>query len=255
MEGLTAISASKIKAFKTCARQYYYRYIIDREDRPLEDKNVAALLGTALHSAIEKKYKEDASPLFTFQTVMADTLEKWEAEDKKINALGYYNTALKVGKQIIKEFDWTLYNPQHLEYAFTLPFPNAEQPIVMINGLIDMITYDGVVIDHKSASVAPTQVDLDNDAQFIIYAWAYEQLNGYAPRKVVWNHLRTAKPYIFDQTNLEDRIAQLSIDIRALLNEQEYPRINISDTCKKRCSYFNKCFHTTADILDIVEGE
>jgi hypothetical protein len=252
-EGLPLLSASKIKTYKTCARQYYYRYVVDHNNRPLEDKNVAALLGSALHSAIELKYKEDKSPIFTFQEYMQQTLEQWEADDRNINALGYYNTAIKVGKQILKDFNWDAYTPIELEYSFTLPFPNKDNPIVMITGLIDMITSDGDVIDHKSASSAPSQVDVDNDAQFIIYAWAYEQIYGKPARRVIWNHLRTNKEIVLNTDNLTNRLIQLESDIQALINARHYARINISDTCKKRCSYFSKCFHVESTEALVVE--
>lgn len=93
IEGLPTISASRIKVYKTCARQYQYKYVIAREDRPEDHKNVAALLGTALHAAIEKKYKEGKSPTATFQMVMMETMDLWQAEKRVINALDYYPRA------------------------------------------------------------------------------------------------------------------------------------------------------------------
>lgn len=259
VEGLRTVSASKIKVYKTCARQYEYKYVIPFADRPADDKNVAGLLGTALHKAIELKYKEDKSPTGTFQTVMTGTLDEWENKRYKINALDYFPRAMKVGKEILTKFKWDQFTPQDLEYSFTLPFPNPENPIVNITGVIDLVDMSGLVADHKSASVAPIQDELDNDPQFIIYYWAYEQMYGVKPWKVIWNHLRTAKLIEANiEHNYELKIARLTEDINAMLNNHHYQRRQMDDTCRKKCSFYTLCYGEKAPItLDVeaVEGD
>ena len=225
VEGLQTVSASKIKVYRTCARQFQYKYKMARAERPEDHKNVAALLGTALHKAIELYYKEKKSPTATFQSVMTNTLDEWEEAKFKINALDYFPRAMKVGKDILKTFNWDQFNPMELEYEFTLPFPSVENPLVNMTGLIDLLDMSGMIVDHKSATTAPNQDELDNDPQFIIYYWAMLQIEGIPPWKVVWNHLRTGK--LIEANighNYEDKLEQLTVDIQGMLTNTVYPR-------------------------------
>lgn len=251
IQTLQTISASKLKTYKTCARQYYYKYMLPYHERPADDKNVAALLGTALHRAIELKYRNGDSPTAVFQNVMSETLDEWERKNLKINAASYFTQAQKVGKDILKSFDWDKFNPIELEYAFTLPFPDNRNPLVNITGYIDLIDTSGIVVDHKSASQAPIQDELDNDVQFLIYAWAYQQLYHTQPKKVIWNHLRTAKLYeahVMD--NYDDKIEQLTQDIKGMLAATHFVRRQIDETCRKRCSFFENCYGVRSTIED-----
>lgn len=243
IDGLPTISASRVKVYKTCARQYEYKYVITKEDRPEDRKNVAALLGTALHKAIELKYTEGKSPTAVFQQVMTETLDGWEDEGLQINALDYFSRALKIGKDILQKYPWDRFTPMELEYTFTLPFPSFDNAIVNVTGIIDQIDMDGSIIDHKSASYAPSQDVLDNDPQFILYYWAYTQIYGYPPYRVIWNHLRTDRQIIANiEHNYALKIDQLTYDIQAMLENTRYPRRAMDDVCKKQCSFYSLCY-------------
>jgi len=241
---LPVVSASKIKVYKTCARQYKYKYITAFNDRPSEDKNVAALLGTALHKAIELQYRENANPSAIFQDVMDKTIEQWEKERLQINAAGYYTTALKVGKDILRKFDWQQFNPTELEHKFTLPFPNPITPIVNVTGYIDLVDRSKkLVVDFKSASQAPSQAELDNDSQFVLYAWAYEQIYGEKPNQIIWYHLRTDRKYIANvEHNYHDKIGQLMEDMTAMLEAKHFARRQMDSVCRTKCSFDEICY-------------
>lgn len=255
--GIPTVSASKIKVYKTCARQYQYKYIIPFKDRPSESKNVAALLGTALHKAIELKYSTGANPGSVFQTVMDETLTLWEKEKHKINALSYYTQALKVGKDILRKFDWDQFNPSELEYAFTLPFPNRINPLVNVTGYIDLIDRSRqLVVDFKSASSAPGQEELDHDPQFVLYAWAYEQIYQEKPNDIIWYHLRTDKRMVAHvQHNYENKIAQLTEDMLAMLEARRYGRRQMDSVCKTKCSFYDLCYLDKATASVTEENE
>lgn len=255
MPNLPTVSASKIKVYKTCARQYRNKYALAYADRPIDDKNVAALLGTALHEAIEMYYKEGIRPTFTFQNVMNTTIAEWEAAKLKINMAGYFTQAMKVGRDILDTFDWDQFHPVELELSFTLPFPNAINPIVNVTGYIDLVDAQGNIVDHKSTAQAPNQDELNNDPQFILYAWAAEQIYGEKPNKVIWNHLRTQKLYYADiQTDYDNKIAQLTEDIEAMLHAKHFARRQMDDVCKRKCSFYVLCFgKKAADTTPVVE--
>ncbi len=258
IKGLPTVSASKIKVYRTCARQYQYKYKVAFADRPEDSKNVAALLGTALHKAIEMRYRENKSPTAIFQQVMGDTLDEWEDKRLQIKARDYFPRAMKVGKEILNAFPWTHFNPLDLEYAFTLPFPNPQNPVVNMTGYIDMLDMSGLVADWKSASVAPIQDELDNDPQFIIYYWAYQQIHDVPPWKVIWYHLRTQKEY---EANIahdyEFKLQRLAEDIEAMLINPLYPRRKLDKVCRNECSFYELCYgKPPADIvIDGISGD
>lgn len=240
---LPTISASKIKVFKTCHKQYYYKYIVPRANRPVEDKNIGALLGSALHEAIERKYRAGDNPTVVFQDLMITTLDEWEEQGLKVNGTEWFSKSLKEGKDMLKKFDWDRFDPIELELEFYLPFPNKAAPIAIVNGYIDMITSDAQVIDHKSQRDRLNQGQLNHDPQFIIYAWAYQQMYGQLPRATVWNHLRNQKLYIADVlTDFDFKIGQLTYDIDAMLNANRYPRRQMDSICMTKCSFYSLCY-------------
>lgn len=241
---LQTYSASRIKTYKKCPRLYYHKYIVARSNRPEEDKTVATLMGSALHTAIELRYRSNVNPVLTFQQHMDNTIESWEKDGSTIKGMDYYAKSMKTGTDILRAFRWEQFNPIALEYNFTLPFPNKEAPIVLINGIIDLIDMTGMIVDHKSASALPNQDELDNDIQFILYYWAYDQIHGEYPWKVVWNHLRTGKLIEADITkNYAMKIEQLTQDIQSMLRHSTvYARKEMDMFCRTICSFYTLCY-------------
>lgn len=258
------LSASRIKTAKTCARKYYYRYILPKDKRPKEQKNVYALKGTALHKAIELFYTENKSPKTTFQIVFLETLSQWQDEGFEIVGEDISTKVLKDGKLILDTIQWN-FKPLSLEYQFTLPFPNATNPIVYIEGIIDMINFSEddltvSIIDHKSNSKLPPIEDIAHDAQFILYYWAYYQKHHEYPAHIYWHHLKNGNLYdIPVADSYKQKLQQLEYDIRGILAntlapaqriagnyppEDEivfFPRRQLDSECKQ-CSYFNLCY-------------
>lgn len=248
LDNLPRISASRLKVFKQCQRKHYYQYLMQRSERPDQDKSIAALLGNALHKAIELYYKEKENPSLTFQNYMMNTYEQWEQSGITIKGEEYLAKSMKDGKDMLKKMDFDRWNPTHVEMKFSLPFPNPVDAIVIIDGIIDVIDISGAIADHKSANRMPTQEKLDHDPQFLIYTWAYTQIsNGYMPYAVYWNHLRNGRLLEFNIThNYEFKLDQLTKDIQALIdtrNEIEYnQRRALDDVCVKECSFYTLCY-------------
>lgn len=257
---LPTISASKIKVFRTCNRQYYYRYILPKQQRPIEDKNIGALLGLSLHKAIERKYRAGENALAVFQDVMLTTLDEWEDKGFTVKGVEWFSKSLKDGKAILREFDWGIFDPVDLEQEFTLYFPNASAPIALINGYIDMTTTNGLVVDHKSQRRLPNQDQLNHDPQFLIYAWAYREIYGNLPTAAVWNHLRTNQLVYADVlTDFDFKLNQLTLDIDAMLNAKHFVRRQMDSVCTNECSFYALCYGLTAkqqqQVDDEVDGE
>lgn len=248
---LQTISASKLKIFKTCQRQYYYKYVLHPDKRPDAEYGLSALLGSSIHKAIECYYRNGDEPLLVFQEQFAGTYAQWIDEGRIVKGEEWFTKSLSDGKSMLRKFEWGKWKPKELEYRFTLPFPNKTVPLCNINGYIDFIDKcgNGIVIDFKTSNKMPKSWELDNDPQFIIYAWAYLQIYGVMPDKVYWYHLRNQRlleSHVLD--NYQLKLEQLTYDIHALLQSSasigiiHHQRRSIDEVCKKQCSFYRLCY-------------
>lgn len=244
---LLQISASRLKTYRTCARQYEFKYIIAREDRPDQDKNIGAMLGTALHYAIEQRYRNDSNPITVFVDKMTELYEEWESKGYTIRGEEWFSKNIKDGRKILQAFEWDVFNPIALELQFLLPFPNKDNPIVLMNGYIDLVDANGSIVDHKSQKELPTQDELNHDPQFIIYAWAYQTIYGEFPTSVIWNDLRTNRRIEIDTfTDFDRKFALLVMDIEAMMQNDRFPRRMMDKICKTKCSFYSLCYGNKA---------
>lgn len=242
---LPQISASKIKTYRSCAKKYEYSYInkpTAQENK--EERNVGALLGTVLHRIIEARYKDPSiNPMSLYQEKMLGLLEEWQALGYTILGEQYFSKQFKEGREILEKFNWDLFRPVELEKYFSVLFPSVDAPIAKLIGYIDLIDENTSVIDHKSQRKLPAADELANDAQMIIYRFAYKQMYGDWPYKVVWHNLRSGE--LIDthvEDNYDEKFAQLVSDITAMLSATQYSRINLSDTCRKECGFYKLCW-------------
>lgn len=177
---MLTFSASKVKTFHSCRRSYYYKYI-----EHLESKSGArAVLGRCVHKAIELGFQGE-DPLQIFAHEWAE--QSQEIEDRK--GIGrIYDEGLKM----LIQYNFEQTPPIEMEIGFELPFPDAEQPVCIMQGYIDQIFPGHIVVDLKTGLRRPLRGVLNNNPQFVIYNWAYEQLYGETP-EIFWHHLRTGE--------------------------------------------------------------
>lgn len=246
---LPQISASKIKTFRQCSRKFYYTYI--NKPDPInhsEEKNTGALLGTILHRIIEAKYQNpEIDPLALYQEKMLSTLEEWQTLNYTIIGEQYFSKSMKDGREMLMNFNWNKFKPIALEHHFDVPFYNGANIIARVVGYIDLIDENKFVVDHKSQKKTPSVDELANDAQMLLYRYAYNSLYGEYPDKVYWHNLRTGElidtqvEYAYDT-----KMLQLSCDIVSMLNSMKndnaYARINLSDICRKECGFYKLCW-------------
>jgi ATP-dependent helicase/nuclease subunit B len=252
---LQKISASKIKLYRTCQRRYYYRYLLPYSIRPEDELSSAALTGKAIHKIIEQHYRNRMAGVsvedvltFQLQKLMVEEIEKHD----KIKGHEWLSKALADGKKMLNLFDWDRWKPVELEYEFTLPFPNRDNPIALMTGFIDMISQDGdgyVAVDWKSGQEMPTAKELANDPQFIIYAWALREIYNKLPENIYWYHLRNGKLLSADViNNLDTLIDRLIPDvtsmIKSIITLEDNPRRLMDKVCVRQCPFFDKCYIT-----------
>lgn len=240
---LPQISASKLKTWRTCSKKYYYTYVSKPTlEEHREEKNVGALLGSVLHRVIYEYYKDiSINPLALYQEKMFGTLDEWQSANYNIIGEQWFSKQLLLGREILEKLDWTQFSPVALELHFTIPFP-TDAPICKLTGFIDMIS-DDTVIDHKSQKEIESADEMANNAQFLLYRYAYNVLYGHYPRAIIWHDLRTQTCIDTGvQNNYDAKIAQLINDIKTMLQATHYSRIELSDTCRKRCGFYKLCW-------------
>lgn len=243
-DATVTISATRLKVYRTCGMQYYYRYVLEKDDRPQENKNIGALLGLAIHQTIEKIYTEGiTNPRYYFQTVFESILNEWNTEGFYILGSEAASKTLLLGKKIIDATDWSAFKPRELEIQFSLPFFDG----VEMTGFIDMICEqpDGSIwiVDHKSQSKTPSVNQLAHDPQFIIYAWAYRELYGALPDGVKYHALRSNK--LIESGVLDDferKLTALKKDVQAMVSQKEFARRSMDTTCTAYCAFYELCY-------------
>jgi CRISPR/Cas system-associated exonuclease Cas4 (RecB family) len=229
---MITISASKVKTFTTCQRQYYYRYF-ERLQSPVTGR---ALLGRCVHKAVELGF-QGQEPIGVFS-------DHWSSGVSEVQDNSNLSKLYNEGLTMVSKYNFDQVPPLEMELGFTLPFPNADHPICYVNGYIDQIFPNHVVVDLKTGLRRPKQSVLNNMPQFILYAWAYLQLYGKIPR-VYWEHLRTAERLEAEIT--PEAVHDMEFLARAVVGKVEGTRNiedyfkNVSDNTCGQCDYRDIC--------------
>jgi hypothetical protein len=237
---IPTVSASKLQMFIKCQRQFYLKYV-----RELTMKEwTGAIMGSAIHHAISHKLQDPDSkeiPLF---------LRHYNAAIETIAAVDKYRneTPMRVtGLNIIREMDWERLKPLHdhngafVEREFLLPYPSSYAPKVYVHGIMDLVTEDYILIDHKSSKDLPTLLDVN--IQFTIYHWAFEQLFQRTPKAIYWHHLRTKEmiPYTHQGYEHLDKVIDLYLKKQGK-QMQAFKKKKKDQFCVRVCAFHDLCW-------------
>lgn len=224
-------SASKIKDYMLCRRYYHDRHVL----KTPQGKDTSAILGTAIHKAIEDTYNGGQYPYYTLQHTIGKELDYAHNNGIPVTYRQSYAEMIETGTEIIGGYDFTRFVNGTSEYAFELPLTEG----VVIRGIIDRITEDGIVLDYKSGKRKPK--DLSNDVQFTIYVWAYTQMFHKMPKKVYWYHLRTHELIEYSTAKLEAKMFDLIHTVTTMKNDTFADMNSAAGRCKNCvpwCTYY-----------------
>lgn len=188
------LSATRIKQYLTCPRQYRYVYV----ERLPVTLTPQLVFGKAIHQVLQQLHiwylENDALP--GQDEAFTQFMELWRE-------------ALRVGQPIFTEKSGTPEQfetiagpiignflrrygslpPLAVEFAFELEWRDH-----VLCGIIDRIEVADtglVVVDFKTGKAKPTIASLNNDLQLTIYAYAVEQVFSVPVERVVFHHLRS----------------------------------------------------------------
>ena len=191
------LSATRLKLYQTCPRQYRYRYV---EGLPTT-VSVALVFGRSIHAAIchlHRRALELAGPLD-----LADALDAFDglwrqglAEEEPVvkdpaDLVGYEGWAGQIlaGYVLANE---RVEPPLALEFGFDLPWEGH-----VLTGFIDRIDEgEGglTIIDFKSGGRKPSPNAVREDVQLTLYAFVAQQLFEAPVERVIYYHLRDQTP-------------------------------------------------------------
>jgi len=225
------VSATRLKTFAECRNKYFFHYIAGYK----EPTNIYMLRGSAVHKALELLYTQGKSPFETYNEVWFDGLKQHPTAQHSTKLFLEGDDMLS---RYMENHDDT--SGVEAERYFCLPFPDKENPIALIEGYWDLyLPTQTTIIDFKTARNRPTQEQLDNDWQFIIYAGSHQQIYD-KPAAVFWHHLRTGE-YIAASVHNPQKLVPIVNVIKELETFVENPEALVMNKTCRYCPYVKEC--------------
>jgi len=239
-------SFSRLKLYEECPMKYYYQYVLKIKG----PKSLAMAFGGAIHSALEVFYREDnpdkAEKVFIEELTSADVrLKNKESIEKEgkvgLNMLHHYFNG--------PDRPYLNVDRKKVEYKFNV---NLDCPLggkkidIPVSGIMDLITTDGFIVDHKVTTSIWREEDIDSDMQATVYWMAYEKLFGKEPKGFIYNFLvkRVKKPLFDAQPTIRDMgqkmyLVEYAQAIIQKIRKGEFPK-KIGKHCRY-CPYRFMC--------------
>lgn len=169
------LGASKISTFLYCPRQYYYQYVakLPRSSPP------AATLGTCVHAVIQHAHKAkwsdsdagSAKRLLDEMWLEAKPFVS-DPDDPQVTM-----DVVAAGEEWLPWYLWWIREQVDVAVEERWEFPAGDG--IILTGTIDRIYREGgrlLLSDVKSGKRTLSPVDLSNDLQLSVYAWAASQM-------------------------------------------------------------------------------
>ena len=180
------VSPSQLSKFKKCQLLYKYIYV-DNNDSP--KGSIYSAYGSALHFVIADYYNHQKEyngkkGNFDEKRLKSVFTQSFSEEKEKLNgypsniaeSLEFVGLAKIIG--YVKEFGYKV-KPLHVEFPFEIKLRTID---TTIRGIIDLITKDGMIIDHKTAGMTWKRTwnrnTVDTLDSLTFYAMAYRKLFG-----------------------------------------------------------------------------
>ena len=227
---MAVYSHSKLGAFESCPRQYWYSYIGKPEIETVD--SVEAFLGTRVHESLEELYsRQMGGQLMAPEDLLVFYEQQWKREwydgihivSKTFKAADYR----EVGREALKAYH-KRYHPFNqsrtikLEAKILVDLDSAGK--YRLQGYIDRLAQreDGTyeIHDYKTNRAMPTQQDADADRQLALYQIGvqgmWKDVRGVA---LIWHYVRFDKELRSGRT--PDRLKELKGQVIATIDDIE----------------------------------
>lgn len=184
------ISQSKVKCYRQCHRQYYYRYVLKLRRKI---KGFHLFVGEIIHSCIEnflitgdyketlKDYKKKIRKLFD------------EERDSAEEALAISSSMMEMYAKPYFEEEW---NVEEVELDFTVELMPDIHLQVKLDGLVRDIEGNLWMLEHKSCKSVPDEKSRMSDIQTVIYKWALPRGGFEEPTGIIWDYIVKKSPTV-----------------------------------------------------------
>jgi len=195
------LSASQINLYIQCSLKYKYQYI-DQIPKPFKPSGLA--FGSVMHSAIEWLHKErikgkqvSLERLYKiFETdwfsQRVDTRIQFKDGEDEVKLL------LTAKEMLGIYFNSPLNSIKSAEVPFHVPLLNistGEELMVPLEGIIDLIEKDDVIVEFKTSARSMDPESLNDYLQLTAYSYAYRTLFGRGPKTLkVINFVKAKTP-------------------------------------------------------------
>lgn len=229
----TRYSPSKLDCYKTCPRQYRYRYV---DKLRVDRRSAESALGTAVHAAFEAVYEGRLhGRLLAEDEALAEFYKAWDEElrhpllfsDKRYGPEDWK----RIGEECVRgyyqahyPFDEDKTVAVERKVGFPLKLVDREAGVeleVRIEGYVDRLALakDGAfeIHDYKTSRHLPTQAEKDEDWQLAIYEIAVRANWPDASNvRLKWHYVRHGKT--ITSTRTPDQLERLKSDIARLID-------------------------------------
>jgi len=237
----TLYSHSRLSCFEQCHLKFKFAYI-DELETEIEE-TVETFLGSRVHEALEKLYKD-----LKFQKLNAlkELLDFYNSEWKK-----NWNDAIVIVRDEYDEENYRKMGEKFLTdyYERYKPFDHSKTIALETERTVDLndkykihIRIDRLALadsniyeihDYKTSNSLPTQEELDNDRQLAIYAYGIKKIYPDAKKiKLIWHFLAFDKEMSSERN--EEQLESLKKEIIKLIEkieaEKEFPS-HVSTLC------------------------
>jgi putative RecB family exonuclease len=245
------LSASQVNLYTQCSLKYKFQYI-DRIPKPFKSSGLA--FGSVLHSTLDFFHKEKIKGRnVTLDKVLKIFEVDWFSQ-RVDNEIRYKNgeneTQLMLqGKQMVtKHFHSYEGRPVASETPFSLPLIEPVTGEILgptLNGIIDLIEPDDVVIEFKTAAKTMDEQSAEDSVQLTCYAYAYRMLFRKEPKMLkILNFVKNKNPKIVPiETKRDTRDFQRLFHLAQEVLRGIYSGIFIPESsfmCKD-CEYGDLC--------------
>ena len=249
---MPVFSNSRLSTYEQCPLKYKYQYI-DRIKVEEAADTVEAFMGSRVHDALEKHYKDlMLQKLNTLTDLLAYFNSQWEkhwTDDIKIVRTGYTaDNYRRTGEKCLADY----YN-RHAPFKErvlgieTQQFINLD-PEGEFKWNVRMDRFDDAgggryeIHDYKTAGSLPTQKNKDEDRQLALYSlWVKENFQDAKSVDLVWHYLVFDKEIRSSRSDeqLEELRAATLESVRKAVNAREFPAVE-SSLCNW-CEYQSIC--------------
>lgn len=244
------LSYTQIDCMLSCPRKYCFRYI-QRLPAPVGS---ALLLGRAYHKALEVNFQEKVrTGTDVGMPVLLDAFDsEWNRmlQHEEIQWDDESPAEIKdMGRRLVgiyMESVAPFVMPAEVERKFSIALPGLDG--YTLDGVIDLITDQGVIIDHKTSSKSKSESDVAKDLQASAYAAA---MLADPTLSEVWIEFHTAvkakTPNIQRLATMRNRqdaewFIQLASEVLQQIKAGIFPPNPNSYLCSPRwCGYWERC--------------